>query len=143
MKKTTEISPLRKIMYYGGMILGVIGMILFFSTFLAFFNMDPFASSLESVMIRPVIGIVLTIVGSLINQVGRAGFAGSGVVLNPTQARKDLEPYSRQFGGMISDGLEEINRTESTNETIKVRCKSCQALNDEKAKFCQECGQPL
>ena len=143
MKKTTEISPLRKIMYYGGMILTVIGVLIFMSTFLTRFSSDPFDMNPNSFMTRPLGGMALVVVGQIIAQVGRAGFAGSGVVLNPKQARKDLEPYSRQFGGMISDGLEEINRPESTNETIKVRCKSCQALNDEKAKFCQECGQPL
>lgn len=39
--------------------------------------------------------------------IGRAGLAGSGVVLDPQRAREDLEPWSRMAGGMVKDTLDE------------------------------------
>jgi hypothetical protein len=38
--------------------------------------------------------------------IGSRGLAGAGVVLDPQQARKDLEPWSRMAGGMAKDALE-------------------------------------
>ncbi|NLC05383.1 MAG: zinc ribbon domain-containing protein [Erysipelothrix sp.] len=134
--KKTEISTFRKALYYGGNLLTIIGILLFLSTFLISFDVA-LTDRFDNFMFRPVLGMICTIVGQVIANVGKAGLAGSGVVLDPKQARKDLEPYSRQVGGMISDGLEEVS------STIKVRCRNCQTLNDEAAKFCDECGQPL
>jgi len=30
-----------------------------------------------------------------------------------------------------------------TIEVVKVRCASCRALNEEAARFCQQCGKPM
>jgi hypothetical protein len=45
--------------------------------------------------------------GSVLMVLGRAGLAGSGVVLDPERAREDLEPWARMAGGMMKDGLDE------------------------------------
>ena len=74
--------------------------------------------------------------------------AGSGVVLDPEKARKDVEPWSRMGGGVVQDALSEIevvkkieDRFDSPKpQVIKVRCRSCRMLNDETAKFCNQCG---
>ena len=53
---------------------------------------------------------------------------------------------------MINDTLEEIDLAKSvvnnlsnkkSESVIKIRCQTCKALNDEDAKFCKECGEPL
>ena len=30
-----------------------------------------------------------------------------------------------------------------SEEVVKVRCRKCKTLNDENAKFCDECGEAL
>jgi hypothetical protein len=98
--------------------------------------------------------MLASIVGSIIAGIGKAGLAGSGVVLDPQQQRRDLEPWQRAAGGMISDKLSEIEPlqkiadglTRDANDrepVIKVRCRSCQALADEDAKFCPQCGAKI
>ncbi|RYG61882.1 zinc ribbon domain-containing protein [bacterium] len=50
-------------------------------------------------------------------------------------------------GGMVNDALEQVDVVKSVSasgrEVIKVRCPACRTLNDEDAKFCDECGKPL
>jgi hypothetical protein len=86
-----------------------------------------------------------------VRSIGARGAAGAGVILDPDQAREDLEPYSRMAGGMVKDVLEEADvdlgrrhrDPEEEVEAIKVRCRKCRALNDEDARFCDQCGGPL
>jgi hypothetical protein len=90
-------------------------------------------------------GMALMIIGTIVRGVGARGLAGSGILLDPEQAREELEPYSRMAGGMIKDAIDEANlplQREATN-VIMVRCRACSGLNQESAKFCQECGQKL
>ncbi len=82
--------------------------------------------------------------------VGARGAAGSGLVLNPEGARKDLEPWSRMAGGVAQDALSEVGVAKKLEEglgkaapEVKVRCPKCQALNDEKARYCSQCGTAL
>ena len=60
-----------------------------------------------SMMIRAVGGIVLIILGTILRRIGVRGVAGSGVILDPEQARRDVEPWSRMTGGVVSDALDE------------------------------------
>lgn len=55
--------------------------------------------------------------------------------------RQDEAPNSLQ--AVVSD--EGDARAPATKEkaTVKVRCKSCRALNDEDAQTCASCGKPL
>ena len=150
-----EISNERKTLYYIGMGLTAIGAILFISTFFTFFSfMNPDTmfedgpSFIFSFMGRPVIGMVLMIVGSIIRTVAVKGVAGSGLVLDPKKAREDLSPWTHMAGGMINDVLDKtpLNKkaeTSSVKEIIKIRCKNCSELNDEDAKFCKNCGEKL
>jgi rRNA maturation endonuclease Nob1 len=49
-------------------------------------------------------------------------------------------------GGIMSDALDEVGVVKKFEQKIdappqiKVRCRGCQALNDETAKFCSQCG---
>jgi len=43
----------------------------------------------------------------LLMTLGLLGLAGSGVKLDPAEARRDVEPWARMGGGVIKDVLEE------------------------------------
>lgn len=74
------------------------------------------------------------------------GLAGSGVVLNPRQARSELEPYTRMAGGMVKDALDEADINLGAgrqDKVVMIRCRECGKLNEEDSKFCQECGKAI
>ena len=153
-----QISDERKAAYYIGAAMQVLGLILFGSTFASFachfgdFGLGPgFGKSLA---VRTFGGMGLIIAGVFVRQIGARGLAGSGVILDPEQARRDVEPWSRMAGGVINDTLSEVEpvqkiadklsgESESSNQVIKVRCRSCDALNDEDARYCDQCGAEI
>lgn len=143
---TQRISEQRKTAFYVGTGLMVIGGLLFASTFITFisnFGGSPSAASTAGAgMLRAFIGIGLAGVGTLVRGIGARGLAGSGVVLDPKQARQDLEPYSRMAGGMLGDALDEadVNLSGESEQVVMLRCTACRTLNEESSKFCQECG---
>ncbi|AMV36041.1 zinc ribbon domain-containing protein [Planctomyces sp. SH-PL62] len=152
-----DISPERQAMYYAGMAAGVVGALLFVSTFFSFAmnfgNFDDFEGRARSIFLRAVGGMCLMVVGPAVMGVAARGLAGSGVKLDPEQARRDLEPWSRMRGGVIGDVLDEIpavqqvidrlGSADQTVEVVRVRCNACRALNDEHDKFCGQCGERL
>jgi hypothetical protein len=148
-----QITPERKVLYYLGMALMVLGVILFFSSFFTIFNdtsYDPFFDlGIPPFFKRALIGMICIIVGKILMTIGARGAAGSGVILDPEKARDDLKPYSSAAGGMISDVIENIDLVKERGlsegekeivHIIKVKCQSCGQLNDEDAKFCKSCG---
>jgi hypothetical protein len=94
-------------------------------------------------------GIGAILVGAVLRGVGARGAAGSGIVLDPERAREDLEPWTRMAGGMAEDALSEIPTVQRLTKRVEaepavhVRCRGCKALNDEYAKFCDQCGAAL
>lgn len=155
---SNKISGSRKALHYFGIVLMILGFIMFFSNFF----MGPFGGSsrfysfhsnpISGFASRGIGGFILIAAGAIMMKVGRSGLAGSGVILDPEKAREDLEPWNRSKGGMINDTLEEIDLAKSvvnnlsnkkSESVVKIRCQSCKALNDEDAKFCKECGNPL
>jgi hypothetical protein len=139
---STEISKERKTLYTIGLITTGVGFVSFLSVFAFAFFGDPFRMGF-SFMAPGFIGFILIIVGQGIATFARLGKAGSGLVLDPKQAREDLKPYSSQVGGMLNDVLDEVDLPNKTKEVVKVRCRHCQALNDEDARFCKHCGSIL
>ena len=144
-----HISEQRKTAYYVGTALQVIGILLFLSTFVSFAmqfgNFDDFESRARSGMFRAFGGVALLVVGGIVRGIGARGLAGSGVVLDPHRARQELEPYSRMAGGMIEDALDEadVDLNDRPTTIVKIKCQACGALNEERAKFCQQCGKEL
>ena len=166
----TEISQNRKNAYYGGMVLTGLGFLLFISNFFVGFGEmsgprapvgtpewnDQFDKKFEnhgrqgqSMMVRALGGMALIVAGGFLMRVGKVGLAGAGVVLDPQQARKDVEPWSRAVGGMVNDAASEIDAVKNLQKpadpppVVKVRCRRCQALNDEAARFCNQCAASL
>ena len=48
-------------------------------------------------------GTGLFVAGGVLRAVGARGIAGSGLKLDPKEAREDLKPWSRMAGGMLED----------------------------------------
>lgn len=141
-----RISNERKTAYYIGMGLQILGGLLFASTFVTFLtnfgDFTNFEANAKSSGFRAFGGMVLMIVGNMVRGIGARGLAGAGVLLDPEKARKDLQPYSRMVGAMIKDAVDEseINVGSKPDQVIMLKCRECGTLNQESAKFCQECG---
>jgi hypothetical protein len=143
------ISERRKAAYYVGSGLMAAGGLLFASVFVSeilhFGDFNNFAGTTKSTMFRAVGGIALLVIGRFLRMTAAMGLAGSGLILDPTKARKDVEPYSRMAGGVAKDLLEaaEINPGNKQEKVVMIKCQNCGKLNEEDSKFCQECGKPL
>lgn len=147
---SSKISNERKAIYYIGIALIVIGVMLFMSSFFVTrdisFSMEP-----PNFFKRAVLGMICMIVGSVLAGIGRSGVAGSGLLLDPEKAREDLKPFNESKGKEINDVIENIdvfktmnlNSKEKTVEIIKIKCRECGELNDEDAKFCKKCGKVM
>jgi hypothetical protein len=148
-KMSKHISSERKATYYIGLGLMVLGGLMFASTFVTFImkfgDFTNFESDARSGMLRAFGGMVLLIVGGILRGIGALGVAGSGVKLDPGQAREELEPYSCMAGGMIKDVLHEadLNLGGKPEKIIMLKCPACGTLNEENSKFCQECGKKI
>jgi hypothetical protein len=146
-----KLSKERKITYYIGAGIMVLGVILFFSVFFSVFSLmnNPFGSSGIPPFQNAFIGMILIIIGSIVMNIGAKGAAGSGLLLDPDKARADLKPFNEAKGGMINDVISNIDivddiiKPHEEKEVIKIKCRSCGSLNDEDAKFCKGCGQEL
>jgi hypothetical protein len=147
-----KISKERKATYYIGLVMMVIGLILFFSVFVSVavsmanptsFSIPPFQNG--------IFGFILTAAGGVVMSIGAKGAAGSGLLLDPEKAREDLKPFNEARGEMINDVISNIGVVEELvkpheheeKEIIKLKCRSCGTLNDEDAKFCKGCGGEL
>ena len=158
-------------MYYSGMALIAVGLLLFVSNFLmgpdvggradlqpgdpnfwarAQEQHEEFGRGMHASMLRALVGMGLMVIGGLLMNVGAKGDAGSGIVLDPEKARQDLEPWSRMGGGILQDALSEVDVVQkveagmaSPQPHVKVRCQKCKTLNDETAKFCNQCGAAM
>jgi hypothetical protein len=155
-----QFSEGRKATYYIGTGLMVIGVLLFMSTFVTFCmhfgDVSDFDGRARSSMARALGGMALMVIGGIVRGIGSRGLAGSGVILDPEQAREDVEPWSRMAGGITNDTLSEIEPVQKIvdaitgdddedepTEVVKVRCRKCRTLNDEDARFCDQCGEAM
>jgi hypothetical protein len=144
-----RISDERKIAYYLGTALMVLGGLLFASVFVSFAmhfgDFSNFESNSKSMMLRAFGGMGLLVIGGFVRGIGARGVAGSGIMLDPQKAREELEPYSRMAGGMAKDALDEagIDLSGQREKVVMIKCRSCGKLNEEDSKFCRECGKPL
>lgn len=157
-KQAPVISETRKRLYYVGLGITALGLLLFMSNFILPF-MDPMNSPgfVGGFAARGLIGFILIFIGQMLMKVGKNGVAASGLILDPERAREDLAPWSKMNGGIINDTLSEVevletltsslgHQTETVGnvkEIIKIKCQKCSALNDEDASFCKNCGEKL
>lgn len=147
----SKISNERKVTYYIGIGLMILGFILFISVFFQFasFSNDPFNMSNEPSFMGPIIGFILMLIGGIVSNIGAKGAAGSGIILDPDKAREDLKPFNEAKGQMLNDvisnidAVNNITKPAECKELIKIKCRSCGTLNEEDAKFCKRCGEEL
>lgn len=150
-KPVKNISDERKMLYYFGMLLMIAGVIVFLTTFfnrpsVSANDFSSFEKKADNTFNTAITGMIILVVGAVLMGIGKKGAAGSGLVLDPEQERKDLEPLNRGIGGQVSDMLDEANIGEhlkNEKTIIKIRCRKCGALNDEQDKFCGQCGDAL
>jgi hypothetical protein len=106
-----QIPPERKAIFYIGMAVGFIGFLcfisVFFSTASSFGDFTNFEQRSSSLFTRSLVGMVMMIAGGIMASIGRMGLAGSGVKLDPEEARRDVEPWSRMTGGVLKDAMDE------------------------------------
>lgn len=142
-----QIPEERVFLYYLGNVLMVIGLLMFIAIFFTGASTPRNFGSPPPEFIRSMCGMGVIVLGGVLSGIGRAGMAGSGIILDPKRQREELKPWSKMAGGMMNDALEEVDVVKSVSasgrEVIKVRCPNCRTLNDEDAKFCDECGKPL
>jgi hypothetical protein len=123
---------------------------------MGFGNFDHFEARGRSMAMRAFGGIALLMVGGGVMNAAARGLAGSGLVLDPQRARREQEPWTRMQGGMVHDAIDEIvpggvetvlDRIgpggERVVEVVRIRCPKCHALNEEHARFCNQCGATL
>jgi hypothetical protein len=154
-----KISEDRKRLYDTGLVMMIIGGCLFALPFLAIpivmiggiraGGPPRMAVIVPIAFLGAFIGFGLIAAGGIMRSIAARGKAGSGLVLDPQQARKDLEPWSRMAGGVVKDALEEadIKPGETPNQeaqkVVMLQCTQCGKLNEADSKFCQECGRPM
>ncbi len=170
MTKNKDFSPERKAIHGIGTIVRIIGSIMFISVFFIGFSQKnkpkkPWNYSKPksnnqwnyprtSPKPKPnhgfpktiIIGFGLVFIGGVLTTLARNGVAGSGLILDAEQERRDLEPVSRIIGGRINDAFMEVNlegKFPKTKEIIKIRCLKCESLNDEEDNFCGKCGSKI
>lgn len=151
-KDPKQISSQRKTLYYAGNAITIVGVLLFLSVFFSGFRfmstegMAVFGGP-PTFILRGIIGFILIIIGQVLANIGKKGLAGSGVLLDPEQAREDLNPYTHMAGGMVKDAVEGFREAGGKSQDaaiqIKIRCRSCQTLNPEEATYCNHCGERL
>ena len=101
----------RKAIFYIGMAVAAVGFLCFISSFFSavssFGDFTNFEQRGRSNVTRALLSMVMMISGGTMIGIGRMGLAGSGVKLNPEEARRDVEPWARMTGGVVKDALDE------------------------------------
>ncbi|RRC95595.1 zinc ribbon domain-containing protein [Schaalia canis] len=159
--KQYDVQPWRKVVYYLGGAMVILGVVLFASVFFTFstvFFRGPNLGAANDLLggigfgsfPLSFAGIFLVGLGRILQSVGRQGLAGSGIILSPQQEVDDAEPWNRAEGAQKQDQLEEtplmrdaLTRMGTSQEIIKVRCRNCGELDSEDARYCSTCGQPM
>ena len=135
-----QIPPERKAIFYIGMTVGVVGLLCFASTFVSaifsFGDFSNFKERVHSMGIGAIVGMGLMGAGVFLTIVGRMGLAGSGVKLDPEQARRDVEPLARMTGGIVKDAMDEagikLGGSQSNEELpFDERLRRLQKLRDD------------
>jgi len=143
-----EISAGRKATFYLGIGLLLIGFYLVGTGFLRFTGLleEPRPSihgELPGAFRQFALGAVVIAFGGLFRVLGSRGIAGSGLMLDPRQARRDLEPHARMAGGLVRDAAEEAGFAPPARVVQRLECGSCGRTNESDARFCQGCGKAL
>ena len=130
-----QISPERRQMYYLGMGLQGVGILLVVIGFITFVTLGVQSTNSFGQGPSPLIGffmfgggMALTAVGQAVRSAAAKGLAGSGLILDPERARKDVEPWSRMAGGVVKDALDETGLVQNQTEDFDTRLRKLHQL---------------
>ncbi len=115
MKDDCRISESRKAAYSFGLVMIVTGVLFCFGA-IAYGMLSVATRNFPNVVmvfLPFLIGMGLFIGGGLLRSIGARGIAGSGLKLDPEEAREDLKPWSRMAGGMLKDAGIDFGRENS------------------------------
>lgn len=108
-----QTSPAGQTAYKVGEIMMTVGFILFLTTcviaVVSLVNLGTFGAYARASACAAIAGVNLIAVGRSVSYAGLRKMAGAGVVLDPEQARRDLEPHARMAGGLVKDALDEAD----------------------------------
>lgn len=159
--KRYDVQPWRKVVYYLGGAMVILGFVLFASVFFSFstvFFRSPNPAAMNNLLggmsfgsfPLSFVGIFLVGLGRFLQSIGRQGLAGAGIILSPQKEVDDAEPWNRAEGAQKQDQLEEtplmrdaLSSLGGRQDIIKVRCRNCGELDSEDARFCSACGQSM
>ncbi len=142
----------QKTVYYTGMALSTLGLILFASFFVSVISnvAEPgrdAVSNMATAAVCAFVGFGLILVGGVLWRMGLLGLTGAGMILDPKRARKETEPSSRMADGTVRNALEaaQVNLGKAQPQWVPggMRCGACGKPNDRDARFCKNCGEPL
>ena len=148
MEAKRQVSIGRRIAFYCGYLAVAAGLVLFASLFFSGLDFST-VSKVRSAGLRAIAGAALIAAGLIIRRIAIRGLAGSLVILDPPRAKADLEPWSRAAGGLVDSALSEVAVAREAagrlagKPEVKVRCPGCGALNDEEARYCDQCGKGM
>src|SRR5215469_12766856 len=120
-----QVPPERKMLYYVGMVVTALGFLTWIYVFISFAShfgdFSNFQERGRSMIARAMVGILLIVGGSLLRRIGSMGVAGSGIKLDPEEARRDVEPWARMTGGVVKDAMDEAGiktGSQATGESL-------------------------
>ena len=115
MKDDCRISESRKAAYSFGLVMTVAGGLCCFGAIVYAMLSVATGRFPNAVMVffPFLVGMGLFIGGALLRSIGARGIAGSGLKLDPEEAREDLKPWSRMAGGMLKDAGIDLGRENS------------------------------
>lgn len=160
MRAQPQVSDSRKSLHAFGTILVVIGAVAAIGGAISFMSsfgspQNMFAESFppKGFLIAGG-GVLLTGIGRGLRSLGARGIAGSGLVLDPERAAHDLAPWAHTGGKLLRDAVDASGLVTGDDgdmpagsggagTRVKVRCRECRTLNDEDARFCDQCGASL
>ena len=93
---------------------------------------------------------LLLLIRAYQREIIRYGYEETGMALG-TASKTAVDGYGRIIGqgsealasGIKSVGGIKLNVDTNKEQIIKIKCRACGTLNDEDAKYCDECGQPI
>ncbi|HZZ29232.1 MAG TPA: zinc ribbon domain-containing protein [Pirellulales bacterium] len=130
-----------------GLLLIIIAMVSFFS---AFGGMEPPRYFWCAFVGMPVLAVGLAIsrfayLGAfaryMADEVAPVGRDAANYMVDGT--KDSLRDMAAAVGDGFRSGSGHVPASEEATPEVKVRCQKCRALNDEAAKFCNQCGAPL
>lgn len=115
MKDDGRISENRKAAYSFGLAMTVVGALFCFGA-VAYGILSAATHNFPNpvmVFLPFLVGMGLSAAGAVLRSVSARGIAGSGLKLDPEEAREDLKPWSRMAGGMLEDAGIDLGREKS------------------------------